>query len=150
MAGQRHFWKQFMDPAPKYACFAGYRIPRYYNSYRFPLYWCFRTMEQELNLSPVKLIAVFEDWRSAGRLATMRLREHRRREGRSRSERKRVMKSRDERRKSHHVARRASLRHRMYMYLHIATYTISLEYDFKPDLSVSVLSRYLDRSSGTV
>ena len=26
MAGQRHSWKQFMDRAPKYACFVGYLL----------------------------------------------------------------------------------------------------------------------------
>ena len=31
MAGQRHSWKQFMDPAPKYACFAGYEADDYAN-----------------------------------------------------------------------------------------------------------------------
>ena len=28
MAGQRHSWEQFMYPAPKYACFAGYIYPK--------------------------------------------------------------------------------------------------------------------------
>ena len=27
MVGQRHSWKQFMDAAPKYACFAGVSMP---------------------------------------------------------------------------------------------------------------------------
>ena len=84
----------------------------------------------------LNLLQFSADWRSAGRLATIRLRECRRCEGRC------------ERRKSNHLARRA-LRGSKAQDVHVLT-------QYRPsnmisnDLSVSVSSRYRDRSSGKV